>query len=225
MTQCLIKHNKKKGDSAFTMVELLMAVAFSVLLLTGVYGFYNAASQSYNSGISGQTLQDAADIVLSQIIEGESESGVVHRLSTANSYMIPNGSANYLYSCGGAPQAAPCNANNPSGEIYYCFNAQTADSPCVGAGDTNARWYYLNSAGTAIIYHHPAAGGGTVEQKIYTAPKGSTLILRFVPAAVNTPLNVVEIDVALTQNLWPGIANSRLATGAASTFVILRNHP
>ena len=72
----------------------MMAVAFSVLLMTGVYGFYNASSQTYSSGISGQNLQDGANIVISKIIEGETESGVVYRLSTAVSYMIPNGSAN-----------------------------------------------------------------------------------------------------------------------------------
>ena len=59
------------NNRAFNLVELMMAVAFSVLLLTGVYSFYNASSQSYSSGISGQTLQDGADIVLSKIIEGE----------------------------------------------------------------------------------------------------------------------------------------------------------
>ena len=37
--------------------------------------------------------------------------------------------------------------------------------------------------------------------------------------------NVVEIDIALAQNLASGITNSHtLTTGAASTFVLLRNH-
>jgi len=214
MTQYLTKNHTKRGDAnnqAFSLVELMMAVAFSVLLMTGVYGFYNAASQSYSSGISGQTLQDGTNIVLSKIIKGETESSVVYRLATSVSYRIPNGSANYLYSCGGSPQVAPCNANNTSGELYYC-----QDSPCGGANDATARWYYLNSAGTSVIYHHPAATGGTTEENIYTAPAGSTLTLRFSPAAVNTPLNVVEIDVALS---------GRRTTGAASTFVLLRDHP
>ena len=85
----------KMNNKAFNLVELIMAVSFSVLLMAGVYGFYNAASQSYSSGISGQNLQDGADIVLGKIIEGETESGAVYRLSTAVSYMIPNGSTNY----------------------------------------------------------------------------------------------------------------------------------
>ena len=216
------------NNKAFSLIELMVAVAITVLLMTGVYGFYNAASQSYSSGISGQTLQDGADIVLSKIIEGETESGAVYRLSTAVSYMIPNGTANALYTCGGAPQAAPCNTgdnnSNTFVELYYCQN-----SPCSQSGGVNnstARWYYLNSAGTAVMYHHPAVGGGTIEENIYTAPAASTLTLRFSPAAVSTPLNVVEIDVALTKNLSANITNKRLAaTGAASTFVLLRNHP
>jgi hypothetical protein len=209
-------------NRAFTLTELMIGVAFSVLLLTGVYGFYNASSQSYNAGISGQTLQDGANIVLSKMIEGETESGTVYRLATAVSYMVPNGGANELYSCGGAPQAAPCNANSVFSELYYC-----QDSPCLGAADVKVpRWYYLNSLGTSVIYHHPSSAGGTVEETIYTAPVGSTLSLRFSPAAVGTPLNVIEIDVALTKNLSGSITNKKLATsGAASTFVLLRNHP
>lgn len=216
MIRCLTKNH-----NAFTMVELMMAVAFSVLLLIGVYGFYNVSSQSYSSGISGQTLQEGANIVLSKITEGETESGTVYRLATGTSYMIPNGSANELYSCGSSPQVSPCNMNDPFSELYYC-----QDSPCNGASDPTARWYYLNSAGTSVIYHHPASNSGTIEENIYTAPTGSALTLRFSPAAVNTPLNVVEIDVAFTQVLSANITNQKLAaTGAASTYVLLRDHP
>ena len=257
MILCLTKPIRVAMDNkAFSFVEMVLAVGFSVLLLTGVYGFYTASSQSYSSGISGQNLQDGADIVISKIIEGGTESGVVYRLSTANSFMIPNGSANSLYTCGGVAQIAPCNANNLSGEIYYCFNAQTADSPCVGSSDPNARWYYLNSTGTSVIYHHPTTGGGTVEQVIYTAPPKTTMTLRFepgsipptgspltcpstttaVPASPATPQvctlpNVVEIDVALRQNLAAATVatNNRLSTtsgsGASSTFILLRDHP
>jgi len=222
MIRCLTKPMcKKMNNKAFSLVELMIAVAFSVLLLTGVFAFYNVASQSYTSGVSAQTLQDGAGIVLSKIIEGEIESGVVYRLSSAVSYMIPNGAVNALYSCGGAPQATPCNAANIFSELYYC-----QDSPCGGAGDLTARWYYLNSSGSAVLYHHPKVGGGTIEENVYTAPAGSTLTLRFSPAAVNTPLNVVEIDASLTKNLFANITNKTLATsGSSSTFVLLRNHP
>jgi len=213
MIPCLTK------NFGFTLVEMMIAVAFSVLLMAGVYGFYNTASQDYTSGISGQTLQDGTSIVLSKITEGESEKGIVYRLSTAVSYMIPNGGANFLYTCGGAAQAAPCNASNLSGELYYC-----QDTPC-GSGDATARWYYLNNTGTAVIYHHPASNGGTIEENIYTAPPKTTLTLRFSPAT-SVPANEVEIDVALTKALAANITNKRLATsGTVSTFVLLRDHP
>lgn len=192
MTLCLI------NSKAFSLIELMMAVAFSVLLLAGVYGFYNVSSQSYFSGVSGQVLQDGADIVLSKIIEGQTESNVVYRLSTSASYYIPNGNPNML---------------------YYC-----QDSPC-SPGDHTARWYTLDSTNTKVLYYHPTSNQLGLDV-IYSAPAGSTLTLRFSPAAVGAPLNVVEIDVALTKNLSANITNKRLATsGAASTFVLLRNHP
>jgi prepilin-type N-terminal cleavage/methylation domain-containing protein len=211
------------NNHAFTLIEMMMAVAFSVLLMTGVYGFYNASSQVYSTGISGQALQDAANIVLSKIIEGKTESGTVYRLSTAVSFMIPNGAGSALYVCGGGTQTTSCNTSNTSSELYYC-----QDNPCTGSTDATARWYYLNSTGTSIIYHHPASNGGTIEEKIYTAPTGSTLKLRFSPAQANnqTLPNVVEIDVDLTGNLSANVTNARLTTsGDVSTFVFLRNHP
>jgi hypothetical protein len=224
MTLCLIKNCTRKdaNNKALILVELMMAVAFSVLLMAGVYGFYDAASQSYSSGVSGQNLQIGTNIVLSRIIEGDTESGAVYRLSTAVSYMIPNGSGNELYTCGGNPQATPCNAGQPNSELYFC-----QDSPCTDT-DATARWYYLNSTGTAVMYHYP---GEAQDETIYTAPKGSALTLRFSPAVVGTPLNVVEIDVALRLNLSAAtvVTNTRSSTtsgsGAASTFVLLRDHP
>jgi len=209
-----------RNDRAFSLMEMMIGLAFTVLLMTGVYGFYTTSAQVYSSGVSGQYLQDGANIVIKKIMEGETESGVIYRLDTAVSYMIPNGAANFLYTCGGGTQVAPCNANNVSGELYYC-----QDSPCT-SGDATARWYYLNNKGTSVIYHHPKSGGGTIEENIYTAPTGSTLSLRFSPANVVAPLNVIEIDVDLSKNLAAGVTNQRLAaSGDTSTFILLRNHP
>lgn len=187
------------NNHAFTMVELMMAVAFSVLLLTGVYGFYNVSSQTYSAGISGQALQDAANIALSQIIEGKTESTGVYRLSTAKSYYIPN-----------------------LNKLYYC-----QDNSC-SAADATARYYTLDPTNTKILYYHPTTNPLGYDI-IYQAPTGSTLTLRFsYPQLGNPPAfssTVVEIDVALTRNLPANITNQRLAvSGAASTYVLLRNH-
>jgi hypothetical protein len=119
--------------------------------------------------------------------------------------------------------------NNSTGDLYIC---QDPLIPC-SANALTARRYYLNTTVDAkgatiykVMYHHPDPKdkNKTVEDLIYMAPKGSILTLRFSPAAVNTPANVVEIDVALKQNLSQK-ANSRTISGTASTFVLLRNHP
>ena len=227
------------NNRAFTLVEMMIAVTFSVFLLAGVCSFYNSASQTYSAGISGQTLQDGANTIISKIAEGETESGVVYRLSTASTFTFANGTStnttNSLYTCGGTSQVLPCNSSNPASEIYYCQDnpVLTCTPPgvlcnCNPVTDNTARWYYLNSTGTSVLYHHPTSGGKTVEETLFTAPKGSSLTLRFSPAQANgaTLPNVIEIDVALTQNLSANITNKRLATsGAASTFVLVRNHP
>jgi prepilin-type N-terminal cleavage/methylation domain-containing protein len=215
MIRCLTKQLDNRG---FNLTELMVGVAISVLLFTAVYGFYDASRQSYFAGVSGQTLQDGANIMLSKIMEGEPESGVVYRLSTAQSYMIPNGVGTALYTCGGAAKVAPCNTTWPFSEVYFC-----QDSPCT-YNDASARWYYLNSTATSLIYHHPKTGGGTQEETIYAAPSNSTLSLRFV-AATNTPANEVEIDAAVIENVPAKVTNQRLqTTGAVSTYVLLRNH-
>ena len=207
MTQCLIKNHirSKQTNDGFSLVELLMAVAFSTLLMTGVYSFYSASSQSYSSGITEQTLQDGADIVLSKIIEGTAENNSVYRLATAVSYYIPNNNSSMLYFC----QNSPCSPVEPT-----------------------ARWYLLDSSNTKILYYHPTSNPLGFDV-IYTAPTGSSFFnqatnsktLRFSPAAVSTPSNVLEIDVALIKNVVTGTTNNKLsASGAASTFVLLRNH-
>ena len=206
MTLCLTRSIATPlSNRAFTLIELMTAVAFTVLLLTGVYGFYNASSQSYSSGITAQSLQDGANIVLSKIIEGSTESNVVFRLSTSTSYYIPN-----------------------SNTLYYC-----QDSPCTAA-DPTARWYTLDPTHTKVLYYHPTSNPLGYDV-IYSAPDGSSFFnsttnsptLRFSNATFNSqPLpNVIEIDVALIQNLSSNVTNNRLsASGAASTFVLLRNH-
>jgi len=199
----------KMNNKAFTIVELMLAVGFSVLLLTGVYGFYTAASQVYSSGIAGQSLQDGANIILSKIIEGQSESGTVYRLSTSETYGIPN--SNIIYFCQDNPLIPPC-----------------------GTSDSTVRWYTLDPTSTSLRYYHPTSNPLGYDV-IYTAPKNTTITLRFSPAQEPNPLpppttitipNVIEIDVALTENLLPNVTNNRLAaSGSASTFVLLRDHP
>ena len=208
---------KLLNKNAFTMIEMMMAVGFSVLLLTGVYGFYNAASQSYSSGISSQILQDGANIVISKIMEGqwEAQTSAVYRVSTSAAYYIPNNLSNILYFCQDNPLEDPCTPTERS-----------------------VRSYTVDASNQHVLYYHPTSNPLGYDI-IYTAPAGSTLNVRFSPAqqpnptpppAYTTIPNVIEIDVALLQNLSStGATNKRTSTtsgsGAATTFVLLRNHP
>jgi len=189
--------NKK----AFSLVELLTALSFSVFLVTGVIAFYNVAGKSYSSGATAQNLQNGASIVLTKIIEGAAESGTVYRLSTSTATFIPN--VNTLFFC----QVSPCSA---------------AILP--------SRSYALDATNTKILYFHPTLNPLGYDV-IYTAPTGSSFFnsatnsktLRFF--SVPGLSNVIEIDVALTQNVSPGMLNSRVVSGSASTYILLRNHP
>jgi len=196
------------NNNAFTLVELLLAVAFSALLLTGVYGFYSAANQTYSAGISNQTLQDGANVVISKIIEGGTEpGGSVIRLATSGSFYVPTNNPNILYFC----------QDNPP--------------PCTTT-DSTVRWYTLDSTNTKVLYYHPTSNPLGYDV-IYQAPIGSTFFspiansktLRFSYAKYNnvTIPNVLEIDVALTRSLSQA-NNSRPISGSSSTFVLMRNH-
>jgi len=199
--------NTLMNHKAFTLVELLAAIGFSVLLMSAVFGFYNASSQVYSSGIISQNLQDGAVLVLKKIMEGSQESGIVYRLATASSYYIPNGNFSQLYFCQDNSLLNPC-----------------------GPADTTARWYTLDPTQTSLLYYHPTSNPLGYDV-IYTAPPGSTLTLRFSPPPLPAPPEVgnqavdVVIDVTLTQNVPEGTTNNAVAaTGTASTYVLLRNH-
>jgi hypothetical protein len=212
-------YTRLANNRGFNLIELMLSVVCSVFLLAGVCVFYNAAGQDYNASIFAQNLQNGANVIISKITEGETEtiSGVtsVYRLSTASAYLIPNGSAGYLYTCGGGSTATSCNSISTSGEIYFC-----QDSPCTSS-DSTARWYYLNSTSTSVMYHYPGEPGNN-DITIYTAPSNSTISLRFSPAFSN----VVEIDADLIKTVSAKYTNSRIKNTSAnlSTYVLLRNH-
>ena len=82
------------------------------------------------------------------------------------------------------------------------------------------RRYYLNPAGTSLLYNHPTAKG-TVDEVIYTAPAGNTLALRFWVLAGTPYTNVtLGIDVGLSQNV-----SGRTVSGSTTTMINIRNHP
>ncbi len=188
------------NNKGFNLLEMIMALAFTLILMSGVYGFYTISGKVYSSGVAGQNMQDAANLALSKIIDGQVESGVVYRLVTSQTFGVPVGNSGLLYFC----QDNPATCNNT---------------------DASARWYYLDATFSKLLYHHPTSNPLGYDV-IYTAPTGSTMTLRFSPAMVGSPAaastKVVEIDVALTQKASSQLFNN---SGTASTFVLLRNHP
>lgn len=78
----------RRQQNAYTLVEVLIATAFSVLLLGAVVHAYNTAKRAYAAGIAQQGLQDGANIVLGKIIQGTAEPGGVFRLNEATSYDV-----------------------------------------------------------------------------------------------------------------------------------------
>jgi competence protein ComGC len=171
-------------NKAYTLVEVLIATVFSVILVGAVVNAYSSTKQIYSTGIAGGGLQDGANAILTKMIGGKSEPTGTYRLEEAVSYTIPSLS-----------------------QLNF-----------VGT-DAVQRWYYLNAGATAVLYHHPTAGG-TINETIYTAPANTIITLRFsAPSGAQYTGVVVGIDVALSQVIF-----GQTVTGSASTYVNIRNH-
>ncbi len=85
--------------------------------------------------------------------------------------------------------------------------------------DNNTRTYSVN--GNTIIYSSPLQS--PQENTIYTAPQGSTIILRFWNPYAGQPNND-NATVGIYLSVSQGIAN-RIVSGSSSTYVNLRNIP
>ena len=108
---------------------------------------------------------------------------------------------------------------NKSPEAVSYQIVTTSELHFVGT-DGIERRYYLNPAGTSLLYNHPTAKG-TVDEVIYTAPAGNTLALRFWVLAGTPYTNVtLGIDVGLSQNV-----SGRTVSGSTTTMINIRNHP
>ncbi len=180
---------------AFTLAEVLIALAFSVSLMIVVTNFYSVTRKVFADGLSRQSLEDGAHIILSRIIGGKTEPGGVVRLAQAVEYCFGPG--------------AGCLPSSQHQLYFTCL-------------DNISRWYRLDNTNTSLIYHHPTAASPAGEDEvIYIAPSGVTIALDFwSPTAIDPnfryPAGAVGVSVTLTQNS---------ITGFASTLVNLRNHP
>ena len=162
----------KKG---FTLVETLIAAAFTVILMMVVVGFYSTIKGGYSSSLAGRSLQEGANLIVAKIIEGSTEATGIFRLSESGIYCIGSG--------------ANCSGPVTTAEVHFV------------SSDLKERWYKLGSP-TTLVYHHPtAAAPAGADEMIYTAPAGSVITLMFwYPDPLN-PTPAVGVSVTLTQTV------------------------
>jgi prepilin-type N-terminal cleavage/methylation domain-containing protein len=185
----------KTNNRAFTLVEILVAVAISVMLCGAVLGTYIMVERFYATNILGQNLQRDADILMDKIIKGKTiEPGGFFRLSEATSFLQLN--INNLrfkgshFNCGGYKLSA-----NGVSVIHY-FVAGSSSQDCFLFGNEQ-------------------------DDVIYTTPKGAALTLRFwEPVGAQYAGIDVGVDVAISQKIV-----GKTVSGSATTMLNIRNHP
>jgi hypothetical protein len=179
-----------KNRKAQSLTELLVSSALVITLISSTLGAFILVKQVFVRDIVEANLQRDANVIMKKLIKGEREAGVIFRLSEAVSYSIV------------------INGMTGVTELHFM-----SPSP-----DTNDRWYYLNAAGTSVLYHHP--GFPVNDEVIYTAPQGAVITLRFwtPPGSMFTNI-AVGIDVAVSQNM-----SGKNVSGSVTTIVNIRNH-
>ncbi len=73
---------------AFTLVEILIAMALGIVLIGAVFNAYNLVRPIYTVGLARQGLQDGANTVINKILTGKTEVGGIYRLPEAVSFVI-----------------------------------------------------------------------------------------------------------------------------------------
>ncbi len=184
--------------TAFSLLETLMAVAFTSIMFVAVYNTYNMAKQAYNSGIAGQALQDGANLILARIIQGGTEPTGIYRLSEGVSYTPINSSRINFVGVDGLTRS-------------YSTNG--------GAGDAT-QVIYSHPCGACATSSTVLGLANYVDEIIYRAPTGAIINLTFDPGTNPLYTGVsVTVYVALQQNV-----GGRTVSGTTSTMILLRNH-
>ena len=179
---------KLENRKAQSLIELLISSALVITLISSTLGAFILVKRVFIRDIVEANLQRDANVIMKKLIKGEREAGGIFRLSEASSYNITTNGATGVT------------------ELHF-----------FGTDDIE-RWYYLNSAGTSILYHHP--GFTNPEEVIYAAPQGATITLRFwtPPGSMFTNI-AIGIDVAVSQTMF-----GKKISGSVTTIVNIRNH-
>ena len=180
-----------QNQKAYTFMEVLIAIALSIILTGALIAAFLMAQQTCAKVSAEQNLQQIANVIMRKIIKGSPKSGGLHRLNQAISFDFNN-----TYTA------------NVSGELNF-----------QGTDGVN-RSFYINTAGTSILYHDPGVGGA--DEVIYTAPPGMALVLQFWPGSLEGAV-YSGVDVGINVGLIQSI-KGQTVSGSLQTFVNIRNH-
>ncbi len=180
---------------AHTLVEVMMATAFAVILFGAVYNSYSMVKQVYVSSTASQSLQSGANLILARIIQGGTESTGIFRLSEGVSYTVVSLSRLNFVGLDGNTRS-------------YSLN---------GAG---TQVIYSHPCGVCATSSTVLGLANYIDEVIYTAPTGAAINLRFSPPTNPLYTGVyITVYVDLTQTV-----NGQTLSGSTSTMILLRNH-
>lgn len=222
MNPSLTKYMFGANEKGHTLTELLFASAIIVMLIASVLGCEIFANRIYQNNVIRENLQRDAAIAMNKIIKGGYETS-----NSAVGIVRLHEALTYSFTKHVPPLASETLANpyvNPF--IYFNILLDTVKNPY-------DRWFCLNNTSTSIIYHHPS-GSGTMDEVIYTAPAGATIILQF---SVVSPFTMLypgfgsPVDNNVYQNVSIGIyvqikqkVQDNYIFGQESAFINIRNH-
>lgn len=190
-------------NRGFGLIELLIALALSLIVVLGVAQIFIAAKNTYVSQNAAASMQEDARFVLSKLIQEIRMVGMFGCLGT-----ITDSSAGASFS---ASQVTPISWDNTSLKLTLV----TAD---VGAGGGVPTWTVVSDCrNTATAYSNvqaPAAGqlAFPIRRLIYSLSNGKLTM----GSGIGTPTQAVLVDNVSAFNVSFGLAASASDTAASS---------
>ena len=193
----------KRLNKGFGLIEMLIALALSLVVVLGVAQIFIAAKNTYVSQNAAANMQEDARFVLSKLIQEIRMVGMFGCLGT-----ITDASAGASFT---ASQVTPISWDNPTLKLTLV----TAD---VGAGGGTPTWTVVSDCrNTATAYSNkqdPATGqvAFPIRRLIYSLKNGQLTM----GTGIGTPAQAVLIDNVSKFDVSFGLAASATDTAASS---------
>jgi type IV pilus assembly protein PilW len=193
----------KRLNRGFGLIEMLIALALSLVVVLGVAQIFIAAKNTYVSQNAAANMQEDARFVLSKLIQEIRMVGMFGCLGT-----ITDASAGASFT---ASQVTPISWDNPTLKLTLV----TAD---VGAGGGTPTWTVVSDCrNTATAYSNkqdPATGqvAFPIRRLIYSLKNGQLTM----GSGIGTPTQAVLVDNVSKFDVSFGLAASATDTSASS---------